>query len=873
MSSTIAECCVDFGVYRIAFSLEGVPRTSHFVGRPAQMEKIEHALLPRHRQNGRQKIYVLRGLGGIGKTQLAVEFARQHHRQFSAVFWLDGRSEDSLKRSIASCASKIPQGQIAETSRTYAADGSVDPDAVVRDVLGWLARPDNTAWLLIFDNVDREYSQNSSDADAYDVKRYLSGADHGSVLITTRLARLEQLGESQELGKVDEAQAKTIFESWCKQAYGEYTASMEMVACSANTKCVDAALGEQLLRRLDGLPLAIAQAGAYLQESGASVETYLRFYDQQWDELMVKNEDDVPLQDYPDRSVWTTWAISYQAIYEKHKFAAHLLLLWSFLDNKDLWHGLFAVACASSSIAQSMLLEWIGDAATSELAFSRAMLLLRSYSLAEAVEGLACYTTHPVVHRWAYYSKGKRFATVLGPLAVVVVGWAVPHSSLRDFAAVQRRLLPHAQAGSLWLAQGHNQKEGYSSGNGKEMDAKEHRERQAVLGATNLLGRLYADQGKLSEAEKMYERALRGSEEALGPDHTSTLNIVNNLGLLYTNQGKLAEAEQMYERALRGSEEALGPNHTSTLDTVNNLGLLYADQGKLAEAEQMYKRALQGSEEALGPNYTATLHTVHNLGNLYRDQGKLSEAEKMYERALRGSEEALGLNHTSTLSTVNSLGNLYIDQGKLAEAEQMYERALRGKEEALGPNHTSTLNTVNNLGNLYRDQGKLAEAEKMYERALQGREEALGSNHTSTLSTVNNLGLLYADQGKLAEAEQMHERALQGYKKALGDGPALSYLPALNTFENLGNLYEKQEKPAEARAMYSTALFNLKHVLSPSSDRCVQLASRIHALEAPQARIGGRQQSANRQEPSCSSHEGNEQKLTLRQRVRSMFRH
>jgi hypothetical protein len=221
MSSTIAECCVDFGVYRIAFSLEGVPRTSHFVGRPAQMEKIEHALLPRHRQNGRQKIYVLRGLGGIGKTQLAVEFARQHHRQFSAVFWLDGRSEDSLKRSIASCASKIPQGQIAETSRTYAADGSVDPDAVVRDVLGWLARPDNTAWLLIFDNVDREYSQNSSDADAYDVKRYLSGADHGSVLITTRLARLEQLGESQELGKVDEAQAKTIFESWCKQAYGE----------------------------------------------------------------------------------------------------------------------------------------------------------------------------------------------------------------------------------------------------------------------------------------------------------------------------------------------------------------------------------------------------------------------------------------------------------------------------------------------------------------------------------------------------------------------------------------------------------------------------------------------------------------------------
>jgi hypothetical protein len=185
------------------------------------MEEIERVLLPRHRQNSRQTRYILRGLGGIGKTQLAVEFARRHHRRFSAVFWLDGRSEDSLRQSIASCASRIPQGQIAETSRTYVADGSIDLNVVVRDVLGWLARSDNTAWLLIFDNVDREYSKNGSDAEAYDVKRYFSSADHGSVLITTRLARLEQLGESQDLGKVDKAQAKAIFESWYKQAYSK----------------------------------------------------------------------------------------------------------------------------------------------------------------------------------------------------------------------------------------------------------------------------------------------------------------------------------------------------------------------------------------------------------------------------------------------------------------------------------------------------------------------------------------------------------------------------------------------------------------------------------------------------------------------------
>lgn len=198
-----------------------MPQVSHFVDRPVQIEEMGRVLLPAHRQHGRQKRYILRGLGGIGKTQLAVEFARRHYRQFSAVFWLDGRSEDSLKRSIASCASRIPQGQIAETSRAYAADGRVDLDAVVRDVLGWLARSDNTAWLLIFDNVDREYSKAGSDVEAYDVKRYFSSADHGFILITTRLAKLEQLGESQKLGRVDRAQAKAIFESWYKQAYGK----------------------------------------------------------------------------------------------------------------------------------------------------------------------------------------------------------------------------------------------------------------------------------------------------------------------------------------------------------------------------------------------------------------------------------------------------------------------------------------------------------------------------------------------------------------------------------------------------------------------------------------------------------------------------
>ncbi|KAI8935807.1 hypothetical protein NX059_007324 [Plenodomus lindquistii] len=804
-----------FGEYKTIFSLEGVPKARQFVDRPAEMTELERVLLSRLKQDQDpcQKIHVLRGLGGMGKTQLSVEFARRHHRRFSSVFWLDGRSESILKRSIASCARRIPQGQIPETSRQYAADASADIDIVIKDVMDWLARPDNTAWLLIFDNVDREYTAQGGDPDAYDVKQYLSGADHGSVLVTTRLARLRQLGESQHLGKVSKEQGQAILDSWYK-------------------KKDDIAESEQLLALLEGLPLAIAQAGAYLQESGVGLAKYISFYEKQWSELMVSNHQaDGLLQDYPERSVWTTWAISYQAIRKRHEPTANLLLLWSFLDNKDLWYGLFAAACADVPVVARMLSRWIGDIASSEISFSGAMQLLCNYSLAEQTQEMGSYATHPVVHQWAHHSQSQRYAAELSRLAVVAVGWAVPENTAPTYAVLQRRLLLHAQACSQQIVKSKAIWDG-GAGGGSNGYIDEDDERETCLCAVHLLGDFYADQGRLGEAEQMYERALRGREKALGAGHTSTLQTVNNLGVLYADQGKLGEAEQMYKQALRGREKALGVSHTLTLQTVNNLGILYQDQGRLEEAEQMYERALRGYE-ALGVSHTLTLQTVSNLGILYRRQGRLEEAEQMYKRALPGKEKALGVSHTSTLQTVGNLGILYINQGRLEEAEQMFDRALRGKEKVLGLGHPLTIDTVNNLGILYQDQGRLEEAEQMYKRALRGQEKALGASHTLTLDRVNNLGILYRRQGRLEKAEQMYERALRGREKALGAG----HMSTLQTVNNLGVLYEDQGRLEEAEQMYKRALRGQEKALGASHISTLGTVNNLGILYQDQGRL------------------------------------
>ncbi|KAJ5811278.1 hypothetical protein N7474_007579, partial [Penicillium riverlandense] len=729
---------LDRGPYRTVFTLQGMPASDRFVERLSDTAELEGCLLPRglSRQT-RRRIFVLYGLGGIGKTQLAADFARRHQALFSSIFWLDGRSEGQLRRSIAGYAHRIPQGQIPDRSRNFVTDSADSLNIAVSDVLDWLGRPDNRHWLLIFDNVDQDYEHDGATG-AYDIRHYLPG-DHGSVLITTRLAWLAQLGGSKRLTKVDEELGKTIFEQW----YGR-----ELVIDKT---------GRELLSLLDGLPLALAQAASYLRETELDTSSYVRLYKQQWDDL-IRSDDEygTSLIDY-QRSIGTTWMISFKMIEGESKNAANLLRLWAFLDNKDLWYGLLHAV----TDGQEQWPKWLSEIASDEINFLRAARLLRRYSMIESQEAvLGSYELHPVVHRWASYIQNSTVKREFLQLAAVIVGLSVPRSSTRGYWILQNRLLPHAETCLLWIQ--------------NICEAGWITEDIRFTHSIHEFGRLYYDQGKLAEVEEIYQRALAGYEKILGPDHTSTLGTVNNLGALYRDQGKLAEAEEMYERALAGYKKALDPEHTDTLGAVNNLGNLYRDQGKLAEAEEMYQRALAGYEKTLSLEHADTLGTVNNLGNLYSDQGKLAEAEEMYERALAGYEKALGPEHTATLTAVNNLGLLYCRQGKLADAEEMYQRVLAGREKILSPEHTDTLGTVNNLGILYCGQGKLAEAEEMYQRALAGYEKALGPEHKSTLTIVNNLGGLYRGQGKLAEAEEMYQRALAGYQNTLGQSDHLT---------------------------------------------------------------------------------------------------
>jgi tetratricopeptide (TPR) repeat protein len=328
-------------------------------------------------------------------------------------------------------------------------------------------------------------------------------------------------------------------------------------------------------------------------ERNMSASTYAEHYNDKWKQLM-KKEGRFPLKEYGDRSVLTTWAMSYEQVQKQSEEAARLVKLWGLLASGELWYELVA---AVSKVAEEINVPaWLLGLADDKLEFDDAAGLLVRYSLAEATEGSDGYSMHAVLHRWCGQLAESKEWRELCCIAAGLVATHVPLKSDPGFWREGKRLFAHGISISQRITEG-------LTDSGRDRVEADIEPRYL-----HSLGYLLQDEDKW-RATEMYQRALQGKEKAWGLEHTSTLDTVNNLGALYADLGRLDEAKKMYQRALQGKEKVCGPEHTTTLDTVNNLGLLYANLGRVDEAEKMYQRALQGYEKAWGPEHTNTRYS------------------------------------------------------------------------------------------------------------------------------------------------------------------------------------------------------------------------------------------------------------------------
>ncbi|KAF2679629.1 hypothetical protein K458DRAFT_115480 [Lentithecium fluviatile CBS 122367] len=577
--------------FSVVFSLSEASETNHFVARQAELAAMHEAL---SRGAGRQAV-TLHGLGGIGKTQLAIAYTKAHRDDYSAIFWLNIKDEVSVKQSYSRLAERILQ-DCPSASQLGVFTDDKKQDEVVAAVKRWLEHAKNTQWLMVFDNCDNPKVPGNADPGAVDVRQFLPKAHHGSVIVTTRSSKVS-MGHRMKVGKLEDVRD-----------------SLQILSDASHREgVIDDPNAAELARELDGLPLALATAGAYLDQVATSIADYLCLYRASWRRLQKMSPK---VTTYEDRQLYSTWQLSLDHIKQQSEISSKLLQLWAYFDNQDLWFELLREGRANGP-------QWLYQLTEDELSFNEAVRVLCDYGLIEVdksskgtvVESQG-YGMHSCVHAWTVHIVNQEWDSEMAEVAVDCVGRHAPENDVQHSWLTQRRLLRHLARCWGFIINGKMDEYG----------------KDWIL---HIFGYVCSNQGRFDEAEKMYVRALQGYEKAWGPDHTSTLGTVNNLGLLYADLGRLDEAEKMYVRALQGYEKAWGPDHTSTLDTVNNLGLLYADLGRLDEAEKMYVRALQGYEKAWGPEHTSTLDTVNNLGLLYADLGRLDEAEKMYVRALR----------------------------------------------------------------------------------------------------------------------------------------------------------------------------------------------------------------------------------------------
>jgi tetratricopeptide (TPR) repeat protein/DNA-binding XRE family transcriptional regulator len=772
-------------------------RNPHFTGRDDLLEQLAQQLAPQHERDGTRtrravlsQPQAIKGLGGIGKTQTALEYAYRARSQgcYTHFIWINAANEEAILTSFQGLAEQLPD---------FAARDEKDQHKRIAAILRWLQVCEHP-WLLILDNAD----------DLSLVQSYLPQQGPGSILLTTRahaVAALANTIEVDPMGLMEGTQ-------FLLQRSQRLDASDEERNEASN-----------IVIALDGFPLALDQAGAYIEETGCGFGDYRQLYEQHRTRLLARRGRQAT--PYPD-SVATTWDLSFQKVEQTQPAATELLRLCAYL--------------APDHIPEELLTEgaqqWppvLRQAVADRFTFNELIEVLLAFSLVKRLAQEHLLSVHRLVQAvqldriepeeqrtWA--QRVVRAIHTLFPADPKneVARWPQCLRYLEQVQACDRLIQEHGlhlleaaelldRAGSYLRAHA-----SYSLAEpllqralaiAEQQGEPEHP--QLAMSLANL-GSLYLEQGQYEQAEPLLQRALHIREEILGPEHADVAPSLVNLGILYAHQGRYEQAEPLWQRAVHIREQALGPEHPLLASPLNNLGLLYYEQERYEQAEPLLQRAWHIWEQALGPECPQVAYPLNNLGSLYVQQGQYEQAEPLLQRALHIWEQALGPEHPDVATSLNSLGHLYTQQGQHEQAQPLYQRALHIREQALGPHHSLVAETLNGLANLYIAQGQYEHAEALYRRALSIHRQSLDSQHPEVAKNLQDLAQLRQMQHHDGEALSLYQQALAIREQALGaEHPKTretrKLLRAL--FTALGKTEEAQPKQAKTESEHMTS--------------------------------------------------------------------
>ncbi len=662
---------------------------SLFTGRDKALKHLEESLAHPGGTAAIVQSEAIYGLGGIGKTRLAVEHAWRCGSRYTAVWFVQADSPENLNRGLGALAGPrllhLPEWQAPEPE-------------VVGAVLRWLR--DHPGWLVILDNVDTKEAA----AAVRDILPALSG---GRVLLTSRLSRWPPELRKQELDTMTPDDAVRFL--------------LHRTENERETADDDPAQARRLAEVLDGLPLALEQAAAYIGMNRMRFADYL----EEWEKGragLIGWYDDQTMR-YP-APVAVTWKKTFDQL---GTTAGALLRLTAFLAPDPIQVEMFEEGEEFVRQAAALLADETGRQADA-VSIQAALADLAAYSMVTR-EDRQMFMVHRLVQEVMRGQIPGAMRTEWIELSLRVVNRFSPAKS-RDVRTwpVWDRLRPHATAAVAWA------------------------DGACITDLTsrlmNNLGQLLDAKGLYGEAEPLMRRALTIDEASFGKDHPRVAVQLNNMALLLQNTNRLAEAEPLMRRALAIDEASLGNQHPNVAICLNNLATLLQDTNRLEEAELFMRRALAIDEASFGKEDPEVANSLNNLALLLKDTNRCSEAEPLMRRALAIEEASFGKDHPRVAINLNNLAQLLQDTNRLPEAEPLMRRALIIDEAAFGNEHPDIAIDLNNLARLLQDTNRLAEAKPLMRRAVEIFERSLGPEHPRTqIARWNLTGMLEGGSG------------------------------------------------------------------------------------------------------------------------------
>jgi tetratricopeptide (TPR) repeat protein/transcriptional regulator with XRE-family HTH domain len=673
------------------------PRNPLFTGRGEVIADLRRALDQAH-------VQALCGMAGVGKTQLAAEYAHRFRDHYRAVLWVRAESREEAAAGLAGLAPVLAP-----------ASGARPNEAAV---VHWLN--DHAGWLLVVDNI----------GDLALIAEWRAVLGDGHILVTSRSRVTADVAGGTALEPMNRVEGATFLLRRAKligPGVGADQAPEELWNGAAD-----------ITELMGGLPLAIDQAGAFIEETGCLPADYLAQFGGRRTELLRRRG----MSTNHPQPVATTLQLSLDELERVSPHAAALLCVCAFLDPDD--------------ISEDMI-----HAGAQAVTACPKPLAADPYQLAEAVAGISAYSLAG--------RDGERRSLSVHRLVQAVIRDGMSPDLQRRWAEQVVRLMNESfgQVDDLESWQVRHRRFPHAYAAARLVEEYGLRSLEAAV-LQRRVGSYLQTLDRLDEAQTLLDRARALVEEVVGCDHPEMAVCLTALASIHQVAGRYQRAEDLLRSALATHDRAVTPDDVSIAVGLNDLGTLLMRQARYREAEPVLQRALSTAERALGPEAPLVAVALNNLAAHHHLRGEYAEADALFRRTLAIRRKSLGGEHPAVANVLNNLGTLSCDAGRPAEAAILHQEALRIHERVFGARHHRVAVVRLNLAQAYHAEGRLDLAEPLYLDALDLLGQTLGREHPRTARALASLARLRDDERRWSEAGRLFEQARAMQERLLG---------------------------------------------------------------------------------------------------------